>query len=122
MLERKKDKLQVSIGGIRQLRSLPDALFVVDVKQEAIAVREAKCLGIPVIGMVDTNASPDDVDFMIPANDDGYRSVEFFLRKISGVMKDAQDKLRTLEAAKEKKGPVVKRKVTATVAAKKEEK
>lgn len=99
------------MGGIRQLRTLPDALFVVDVKQEAIAVREAQCLGIPVIGMVDTNANPDGIDYMIPANDDAYRSVEFFLRHVSTVMKSAQDKLRVLEAEKEKKKPTVKKKV-----------
>ena len=69
------DKLQMALGGIRDMHDLPDALFVVDTKHEENAVREAHRLHIPIIGLIDTNADPDEIDFGIPANDDAIRSV-----------------------------------------------
>ncbi len=86
MLARKQTKLQASIGGIRHMRSLPEALFVLDVKQDAIAVREANCLGIPVIGLVDTNASPEGIDHVIPGNDDSYKGLAYLLKHASDVI------------------------------------
>jgi small subunit ribosomal protein S2 len=72
---REKDKLERLLGGVADLTRLPAALFVVDVKREHIAVAEAKRLGIPVIAMCDTNSNPNEVDFVIPANDDAYKSI-----------------------------------------------
>ena len=79
-LERTRDmeKLERSLGGIKDMGGLPDAIFVVDVDHEAIAIKEAKNLGIPVIGIVDTNSNPDNVDYVIPGNDDAIRAVTLY--------------------------------------------
>ena len=77
-LTREQSKLQASLGGIRDMKSLPDMLFVVDVKKEAIAVAEAKKLGIPVVAIVDTNCSPDGVTFLVPGNDDASRAINLY--------------------------------------------
>ncbi len=78
MRTRLKDKLERSIGGIKDMGGLPDALFVIDVDHERIAVQEANKLGIPVIGIVDTNSNPDGIDVVIPANDDAIRAVKLY--------------------------------------------
>jgi small subunit ribosomal protein S2 len=77
-LMREKEKLQKSLGGIKNMKGLPDALFVIDVNYEDIAVKEALKLGIPVIAVVDTNCSPDEIDYMIPGNDDAIRSIRLY--------------------------------------------
>jgi small subunit ribosomal protein S2 len=79
------DKLEKYLGGIKDMKGMPGALFVVDPKKERIAVKEARILGIPVVGIVDTNCDPDDVDFVIPANDDAIRAVKL----ITSCMADA---------------------------------
>jgi small subunit ribosomal protein S2 len=82
-LTREREKLERSLGGIKNMGSLPDALFVIDVGHEHIAIREAKRLGIPVIGIVDTNHSPADVDYVIPGNDDSLRAIELYVQSIA---------------------------------------
>jgi small subunit ribosomal protein S2 len=77
-LRREMDKLEKSLGGIKHMESLPDALFVVDVGHENIAVHEAKKLGIPVVAIVDTNCSPDGIDYVIPGNDDAMRAIQLY--------------------------------------------
>lgn len=84
-LKAERDKLEENLGGIKEMRTLPGALFVVDPKKEYIAVREARSLGIPIVGLVDTNCDPDDVDYVIPGNDDAIRAVKL----IAGAMADA---------------------------------
>ena len=79
------DKLEKYLGGIKDMKGMPGAIFVVDPKKERIAVKEAAILGIPVVGMVDTNCDPDDVDYVIPANDDAIRAVKL----ITSCMADA---------------------------------
>ena len=79
MRTRDLEKLERSIGGIKNMGGLPDAMFVVDVDHERIAIMEANKLGIPVIGIVDTNSSPDGVDYIIPGNDDAIRAVQLYL-------------------------------------------
>ncbi|NLJ12667.1 30S ribosomal protein S2 [Denitrificimonas caeni] len=79
MRTRDLEKLERSIGGIKNMGGLPDAMFVVDVDHERIAISEANKLGIPVIGIVDTNSSPDGVDYIIPGNDDAIRAVQLYL-------------------------------------------
>ena len=79
------EKLEKYLGGIKEMKGVPAAMFVVDPKKEKIAVKEAKILGIPVVGIVDTNCDPDDVDYVIPANDDAIRAVKL----ITGCMADA---------------------------------
>src|SRR6187455_2462003 len=82
-LEKEKRKLQKNLEGIRNMARLPDALFVVDTRKEKIAVDEARKLKIPVIGVVDTNCDPDEVDFVIPGNDDALRAIKLFAAKIA---------------------------------------
>ena len=82
-LQREIDKLQKSIGGVREMGGLPDALFVIDVKREAIAISEASKMGIPIVGIVDTNSSPEGIDYVIPGNDDAIRSIRLITKVIS---------------------------------------
>ena len=77
-LTRERDKLEKTLGGIKDMKNLPDAMFVVDVGHEDIAVKEARKLGIPVIAVVDTNCSPNDIDYIIPGNDDAIRSIRLY--------------------------------------------
>jgi len=79
MRQRQMDKLEKSIGGIKDMGGLPDALFVIDVDHERIAIQEANKLGIPVIGVVDSNSDPDGVDFVIPGNDDAIRAIKLYI-------------------------------------------
>jgi len=80
-----REKLQTNLGGIREMKKLPGALFVVDPRKEHIAVTEARILGIPIVGIVDTNCDPDEIDYVIPGNDDAIRAVKL----IAGKMADA---------------------------------
>ncbi|MGB0663538.1 MAG: 30S ribosomal protein S2 [Pontibacterium sp.] len=80
MRQREMDKLERSIGGIKEMGGLPDALFVIDVDHERIAVNEANKLGIPVIGIVDTNSNPDGIDYVIPGNDDALRAIQIYVQ------------------------------------------
>jgi small subunit ribosomal protein S2 len=82
-LERERQKLDYLLGGIRKMRGVPDALFVVDTRKEHTAVREAKKLGIPVIAVIDTNCDPEDADYPIPGNDDAIRAIKLFTSKIA---------------------------------------
>ena len=82
-IEKEKRKLQRNLEGIRKMTRLPDAVFVVDTRKEKIAVDEARKLKIPIIGIVDTNCNPDDVDYIIPGNDDALRSIRLFVTRIS---------------------------------------
>jgi small subunit ribosomal protein S2 len=77
-LNREREKLEKSLGGIKEMKSLPDVMFVVDVEHEDIAIREARKLGIPVVAVVDTNCSPEGVDYIIPGNDDAMRAIELY--------------------------------------------
>ena len=88
--EKEKRKLQKNLDGIRNMSRLPDALFVVDTRKEKIAVDEARKLKIPVIGIVDTNCDPDEVDFVIPGNDDALRSIKLFAARVADVVLDGQ--------------------------------
>ena len=82
-LKREMEKLERSLGGIKDMPGIPSALFVIDVGHEKIAVAEAKRLGIPVIGVVDTNHSPDGIDYIIPGNDDAARAIQLYVRGVA---------------------------------------
>jgi small subunit ribosomal protein S2 len=103
-LEKQRTKLEKNFTGIKEMNRLPGLLFVVDTKRERIAVLEAKRLGIPVIGMVDTNCDPEEVDFPIPGNDDAIRSIRLFARLVSDTLIEARAATaapgRDVEAAK----------------------
>ena len=83
MMRREKDKLEKSLGGIKKMESPPDVIFVIDVGHENIAIHEAKKLGIPVVAVVDTNCAPDDVDYVIPGNDDAMRAIALYAAGIA---------------------------------------
>ena len=89
-LSRELEKLERSLGGIKDINGLPDALFIIDVGHEKIAVKEATKLGIPIIGVVDTNNSPLDIDYVIPGNDDAIRSVSLYANGIADTVLDAR--------------------------------
>lgn len=89
-LSRKYDKLHRNLAGIREMRKLPGALFVVDPKSENIAVKEARKLNIPIVAIVDSNCDPDDVDYIIPGNDDAIRAIRLFSAKIADACLDGR--------------------------------
>jgi len=90
MLTREREKLERSLGGIKDMNGLPDALFVIDVGHEKIAVAEAKKLGIPVVGIVDTNNSPDGIDYVIPGNDDAIRAIQLYARGVADAVLESR--------------------------------
>jgi len=92
-LSREQEKLERSLGGIKKMRSLPDVMFVVDVDHEDIAIREARKLGIPVVAVVDTNCSPDGVDYIVPGNDDAMRAIELYASLIAEAVLDGKTSL-----------------------------
>jgi len=85
-LQRSLDKLERSLGGIKEMVDLPDCLFVVDVRKEELAVKEAQKLGIPVVAVVDTNCDPSGIDYIVPGNDDAIRAVRLFCSKIADAL------------------------------------
>lgn len=103
-----RDKLEENLGGIKDMRGLPGALFVVDPKKEHLAIQEARKLNIPIVGIVDTNCDPDEVDYVIPGNDDAIRSIKL----IAGAMADA-----VIEANEGEEGVALRRKMEAEMAA-----
>lgn len=105
-----RDKLEENLGGIKDMRSLPGALFVVDPKKEHLAVAEARKLNIPIVGIVDTNCDPDEVDYVIPGNDDAIRSIKL----IAGAMADA-----VIEAREGEEGLALRRQMEAQMNAEK---
>ena len=106
---REMDKLERGLGGVKNMGGLPDALFVIDVDHESIAIKEAKNLGIPVIGIVDTNSNPDNVDYVIPGNDDAIRAVTLYASAMADAIlagkeyaqTQANAQVKVEEAAKE---------------------
>lgn len=117
-ITRQREKLEKNLGSIADLTRLPSALFVVDVMKENIAVKEAQRLGIPVFGIVDTNSNPNDIDFVIPANDDATKSVEVILNAMCAAIQEGLEerKVEKIDAKaseapemKEKKSRVSKR-------------
>jgi small subunit ribosomal protein S2 len=107
-LQREQDKLEKSLGGIKDMKGLPDAMFVVDVDHEDIAIKEAHKLGIPVIAVVDTNCSPEGIDYVIPGNDDAIRSIRLYTQLVADAIlegrasmpapEDAEDEFIELDA------------------------
>jgi small subunit ribosomal protein S2 len=89
-MEREMEKLERSLGGIKDMKGIPDILFVLDVGYEKNAVSEAKKLGIPVVGIVDSNNSPEDIDYLIPGNDDSIRAVTLYCQSVAAAIIDAK--------------------------------
>jgi len=101
MLNRELEKLEKSLGGIKDMKSMPSALFVIDVGYENIAVKEANKLGIPVIGIVDTNNSPKNIDYIIPGNDDAIRSVKLYVMTVADAILDGKSSHVSMEGQDE---------------------
>jgi small subunit ribosomal protein S2 len=95
MMTRQQAKLELSLGGIKDMRAMPDAIFVIDTGNEKIAIQEAKNLGIPVIGVVDTNNDPRDVDYVIPGNDDAIRAISLYLSAAADAINEGKDSITT---------------------------
>ncbi|MFH0734286.1 MAG: 30S ribosomal protein S2 [bacterium] len=95
---REKDKLRAVLDGVETLSKLPGALFIVDIKKESIAVKEAQRLNIPVFAIVDTNCDPDEADFVIPANDDATRAIEIIVKVMADAIVEGQEKSKLLRA------------------------
>jgi len=100
-LRREQAKLERSLGGIKALTGLPDALFIIDVGYEGIAVHEAKVLGIPVVGVVDTNCSPEGVDYLIPGNDDAMRAAELYAMGVADAVLEGRASAPSLPAGED---------------------
>ena len=100
-----REKLEKNLGGIREMKKLPGALFVVDPRKEHIAVAEARTLGIPIVGIVDTNCDPDEIDYVIPGNDDAIRAVKLIAGKLADAILEGKqgEQLEDAPAAEEAK-------------------
>lgn len=101
-LKKEQEKLEKNLGGIKNMKKLPDAIFVVDPKKERICVQEAHTLGIPLIGIADTNCDPEELDYVIPGNDDAIRAVKLIVSKMAdAVVEASQGEAFGEEAAEE---------------------
>ena len=98
-MENELEKLEANLGGVADMRRQPDAVFIVDLRKEQLAVREARRLGLPVIALVDTNCDPDEADYVIPGNDDAIRSCALVVRAIAGGIAEARTKVSVREFA-----------------------
>jgi small subunit ribosomal protein S2 len=101
ILTREKEKLEKVFEGVRDLTRLPGALFIVDIKKEHIAVKEANRLGIPVFAIVDTNCDPDGVDYIIPANDDSVRTIDLIVKFMADKIIEGQQRAKEIQAEQE---------------------
>ena len=99
MLTRERDKLERALGGIKNMEQIPDALFVIDVGNEKIAVREAGKLGIPVIGIVDSNNDPEGLDYMVPGNDDAIRAIQLYARGAADAILEGRSSVQAYTAS-----------------------
>ena len=100
--QREMEKLEKSIGGIKDMGGLPDVLFVIDAEHEHIAIKEANNLGIKVVSVVDTNSSPDGIDYVIPGNDDAISAVELYVNAAADAIKTAKANAQVAAQAEEK--------------------
>ncbi len=121
-LLREKQKLETVLDGIKNMGSLPDVLFLIDVDKESIAIQEAKRLGIPVIGVADTNSSPEGIDYLVPGNDDALRAIRFYCAALADTILEARGEPEVeVEKTAEKKAVVTKKIVTKKAAPKAKE-
>jgi small subunit ribosomal protein S2 len=103
VLQRERDKLQKVLGGIRNISGLPGGVFVIDPQKEDIAVKEARKLGIPVVAVVDTNCDPDNIDYIIPGNDDAIRAIKLFSSKVADAVIEGRKRFEEIIQAQSDK-------------------
>ncbi|SMN14825.1 SSU ribosomal protein S2p (SAe) [uncultured Candidatus Thioglobus sp.] len=121
MMTREMEKLERSLGGIKDLSGIPDVVFVIDIGHEKNAIAESKKLGLPIIGIVDTNHNPEGIDYVVPGNDDSIRAIGYYAREIANSIleaKAAAGTTRVKESVVKQKAPVKKAKTEAPVAEK----
>ena len=90
-----RDKLQRSLGGIMEMKKIPDLVFIIDTNYESLAIKESIKLGIPIIAILDTNSNPDGIDFPIPGNDDARRSIDLYCNLMKDTINDAKNKIES---------------------------
>ena len=112
-IQRDIDRLQKSIGGVTEMGGLPDALFIIDVNRESIAVSEASKMGIPIVGIVDSNSNPEGIDYVIPGNDDSIRSIALFTEAVADACIIGSKSATGLKQDIPQSGPAIVRKVEA---------
>ena len=110
-IQRDIDRLQKSIGGVTEMGGLPDALFIIDVKRESIAVSEASKMGIPIVGIVDSNSNPEGIDYVVPGNDDSIRSIALFTEAVADSCLKGSEAATGLKQEEPQSGPAIVRKV-----------
>lgn len=113
-IQRDIDRLQKSIGGVTEMGGLPDALFIIDVKRESIAVSEASKMGIPIVGIVDSNSNPEGIDYVVPGNDDSIRSIALFTEAVADACLKGSEAATGLKQEEPQSGPAIVRKVDAS--------
>ena len=113
IMTREQEKLERSLGGIKDLGSIPDVIFVVDIGHEKNAVREAHTLQLPIIGVVDTNHSPEGIDYVIAGNDDSIRAIGYYAREIANAILEAKASIVETKAAVKKSAPATEEKKPA---------
>jgi len=121
MMTREMEKLERSLGGIKDLGGIPDVVFVIDIGHERNAVKEAQKLGLPIIGIVDTNHSPEGIDYVVPGNDDSIRAIGFYAREVANSILEAKAAAATKVKEKPAKVATVDKKPAAKKAAVKED-
>jgi small subunit ribosomal protein S2 len=104
-MENELEKLQANLGGVGDMRRQPDAAFILDLRKEQLAVREARRLGVPIVGLVDTNCDPDEADYVIPGNDDAIRSCSLIARVIGAGIEAGKSQVTVEELAREEETP-----------------
>ena len=110
-IQRDIDRLEKSIGGVTEMGGLPDALFIIDVKRESIAVTEASKMGIPIVGIVDSNSNPEGIDYVVPGNDDSIRSIALFTEAVADACLKGSEAATGLKQDERQSGPAIVRKV-----------
>ena len=114
-IQRDIDRLQKSIGGVTEMGGLPDALFIIDVNRESIAVSEASKMGIPIVGIVDTNSNPEGIDYVIPGNDDSIRSITLFTEAVADACIVGSKAATGLKQETPQSGPSIVRKADVEI-------
>ena len=121
-IQRDIDRLEKSIGGVTEMGGLPDALFIIDVNRESIAVSEASKMGIPIVGVVDSNSNPEGIDYVIPGNDDSIRSIALFTEAVADACLKGSEAATGLKQEEPQSGPAIVRKVDTKDSSDEEEK
>jgi small subunit ribosomal protein S2 len=114
------EKLEQNLGGVADMRRQPDAVFIIDLKKEALAVREARRLGLPVVALVDTNCDPDDADYVVPGNDDAIRSCSLIARALADSIEEGKQKVSARELARAEEQRAAEAEAQAKAAAERE--